>query len=77
VTPETAAEFKELFEILTSRRGPTDPNGFLLAEDGSVSEPRIAAREFYGDRIIGEGVRRGQPYVARKGDAAAFKAASI
>ncbi|WP_026932250.1 hypothetical protein [Glycomyces tenuis] len=73
VSPETAAEFKELFEILTGRQVPTDPDGFLLAEDESVSEPRISAREFYGDRIIGEGTRRGRPYVALKGDAAAFK----
>jgi hypothetical protein len=73
VSPETAAEFKELWEIFIGPEVPTDPDGFLLAEDGSVSEPRISAREFYGDRIVGEGMNRGRPFVSLKGDAAAFK----
>lgn len=73
VSPETATEFKELFEIFIGPDMPTDPDGFLLDEDGTVKEPRISAKEFYGDRIVGEGMDRGRPYVSLAGDAAEFK----
>lgn len=73
VAPATAAEFKELFEVFLGPEVPTDPDGFLLAEDGSVREPRILAKEFYGDRVVGSSITRGQHAVSLKGDAKAFK----
>lgn len=73
VSTETAAEFKELFEIFMGPEVPVDPDGFLLAEDGSVEEPRVSAKEVYGDRITGGGMTRGQHYVSLKGDASTFK----
>jgi hypothetical protein len=73
VPPETAAEFEELFAIFLGPEVPTDPDGFLLTADGIVSEPRISAKELYGDRVVGSGMSQGRHYVSLKGDAAAFK----
>ncbi|MFI6285360.1 hypothetical protein ACIBCM_11485 [Streptomyces sp. NPDC051018] len=65
LTPETEAEFKELWELYFGRKVRVDEDGYLLA-DGSteVRRPRVRAEDVHRGRIgAGSGSQNGVRYI--------------
>ncbi|WP_147280107.1 hypothetical protein [Marinitenerispora sediminis] len=73
LSPETEAEFAELWGLLLGRDVRVDSAGYLLRDDTlEVREPRARASDVYAGQVVGGGKDERSRYLSLKPDAGEF-----